>query len=418
MKCSDQFPSKAIINSGNLEMDATSGLGSPDMQRTLLVASEPPCSWGGAPMVLRNLFRDFPLDRLRVCCAGYMYKRSLKKGALLPHEHHLVPVPPHTVRVIGRVFKLLDVLCVPWIVIYCLVLIKKHKIEIIFTVPYRGEFFVAAYIAHLLSRRKLYVYVMDDWEEHVRLAHAPHRLLTSLVGQARILRGADRVWAISQEMAELYEERYGIRVQWLPHAIHMDRYHRQTAPLSGRIVFIGSIYGTQLDPLQRLARIMDSPDLRHSNLELVLYSDIADSTLQRFGLCGPRIVHDYVPSDRIPDVLATADVLFLPFSFQPEQRYIVSTSLPSKLSEYLASGIPILVHAPAYSTVARYAQNKGWGLVVETPDEGQLIEGLNRVIGDVKLRAQLSDAAIRCAIMNHDSVQITKQFKQAFDRTA
>ena len=91
MKCSDQFPSKAIINSGNLEMDATSGLGSPDMQRTLLVASEPPCSWGGAPMVLRNLFRNFPLGRLRVCCAGYMYKRSLKKGILLPHEHHLMP---------------------------------------------------------------------------------------------------------------------------------------------------------------------------------------------------------------------------------------------------------------------------------------------------------------------------------------
>ena len=119
----------------------------------------------------------------------------------------------------------------------------------------------------------------------------------------------------------------------------MDRYHRQTAPLSGRIVFTGSIYGTQLDPLQRLARIMDSPDLRHGNLELVLYSDIADSTLQRFGLCGTKIVHDYVPGDRIPDVLATANVLFLPFSFRPETT-VYSYMVPRKLRNTSHPGFP------------------------------------------------------------------------------
>jgi glycosyltransferase involved in cell wall biosynthesis len=298
-----------------------------------------------------------------------------------------------------------------------LVLIKRHKIDIIFTVPYRGEFFVAAYVAHLLSGKKLYVYVMDDWEAHVRQGHASHRLLTWLVGQARILCAADKVWAVSQPMAQLYEERYGVRVSWLPHTIHLDRYHKP-APHSGRIVFTGSIYGAQLDPLQRLVRVLSSPDLFDSSLELVLYSDIADYILRMLRLTGPRIVHDCVPSDRIPEVLATASVLFLPFSFQPEQRLIVSTSLPTKVPEYLAAGIPILVHAPAYSSIARYAQEEGWGLVVETPDNDHLSEGLHRIMRDQKLRERLSDAALRCAAMNHDSPHVVRQFQRAFEGIA
>jgi glycosyltransferase involved in cell wall biosynthesis len=297
------------------------------------------------------------------------------------------------------------------------VLVKKHKIDIIFTVPYRGEFFVAAYFAHLLSRKKLYVYVMDDWEEHVRLGHAPHRLLTWLVGQARILRAADKVWAVSRPMAQLYEERYGIRMSWLPHTIHLDRYHKP-ASRAGRIVFTGSIYGAQLDALQRIARVMSSSDLADSSAELVLYSDISDSTLQMFGLAGPRIVHDCVASGEIPEVLATADVLFLPFSFQPEQRQIVSTSLPTKVPEYLAAGVPILVHAPAYSSIARYAQDGGWGLVIDTPDECRLLEALRRIMRDSELREQLTEAALRCAVTNHDSLEVTRQFQRAFEKAA
>jgi glycosyltransferase involved in cell wall biosynthesis len=366
-------------------------------------------------MILHNLFQDFPLDRLRIYCAHYMYKRALRKGVLLPHKHDLIALPPHTVRVIGRLFKFLDVLCVPWIVLYCVVLIKKHKIDTIFTVPYRGEFFVAAYFAHLLSRTKFYVYVMDDWEAHVRQGHAPHRLLTWLVGQARILRAADKVWAVSRPMAQLYEEHYGIRVSWLPHTIHLDRY-RRPASRPGRIVFTGSIYGAQLDPLQRLARVVSSASWSDSTVELVLYCDIADSILQMFGLTGPKIIHDCVPSDRIPEVLATADVLFLPFSFQPQQGRIVSTSLPTKVPEYLASGIPILVHAPAYSSIARYARDGGWGLVIDTPDECQLSDALGRMMHDRNLRGQLSEAALRCAATNHDSVQVAREFRRAFER--
>ena len=115
-------------------------------------------------------------------------------------------------------------------------------------------------------------------------------------------------------------------------------------------------------------------------------------------------------------MLATAEVLFLPFSFQPEQRHIVSTSLPTKVPEYLASGIPILVHAPAYSSIARYAQDGGWGLVVDTPDERQLLEALRRIMRDRELRGQLSEAALRHAAMNHDSVHVTRDFRRAFER--
>jgi hypothetical protein len=82
-------------------MAVTAGLGTRKLEKTLLVASEAPCSSGGAPMVLDNLFKDFPFDRLRIYCARHMYKCALRKGRLLPHEHEVIRLPPHTVRVIG-----------------------------------------------------------------------------------------------------------------------------------------------------------------------------------------------------------------------------------------------------------------------------------------------------------------------------
>ena len=46
--------------------------------------------------------------------------------------------------------------------------------------------------------------------------------------------------------------------------------------------------------------------------------------------------------------------VFLPYSFEPEQRLMVSTSFSTKLTESLTSRRPVLVYGPEYASLPRY----------------------------------------------------------------
>jgi glycosyltransferase involved in cell wall biosynthesis len=91
-------------------------------------------------------------------------------------------------------------------------------------------------------------------------------------------------------------------------------------------------------------------------------------------------------------------------------RHIVETSFPSKTAEYLAGGIPVLVHAPSYSTVARYCSERGCGLVVDEPYQDALRDALMRLISDDRLRLELSTRALEVARKNHDASLIARDF--------
>jgi glycosyltransferase involved in cell wall biosynthesis len=63
--------------------------------------------------------------------------------------------------------------------------------------------------------------------------------------------------------------------------------------------------------------------------------------------------------------------------------------VPSKTGEYLASGRPILVHAPADSFLVWYFRRYECGLIVDTPDSVRLAEAVERLLTDGDLCRRL-----------------------------
>ena len=119
---------------------------------------------------------------------------------------------------------------------------------------------------------------------------------------------------------------------------------------------------------------------------------------------------------QVPHVLSNADVLFLSLAFDERWAPVVRTAFPTKLAEYLASGTPILVHAPAYATAATYVRRHECGLVIETPDPGALSTALLRLGTGTALRARLSANAINVAKRYHDRREVVAEFLDAFAR--
>jgi len=61
-----------------------------------------------------------------------------------------------------------------------------------------------------------------------------------------------------------------------------------------------------------------------------------------------------LPNHQLVQRLAANYANFLPYSFAPELRTMVSTAFSCKTSEYFAAGRPILVYGPPYGSVPRH----------------------------------------------------------------
>jgi glycosyltransferase involved in cell wall biosynthesis len=384
----------------------------------LIVWNWIPCFHLGGGILMRRLFADFPPDRLWVLTSAQS-KRNAAPFDPTPPPEHQVSVGEIQInrRWLDKLALLLNHLLLPWTVWRGVRLVRREKIEAIFTVPWT-HYTIAAYLIHRITRLPIYMYAMDDPDgTRNRLGFQP--LLYSLF-MPRIARECRRIWGVSDGMCEYFEQSYGVKCLPLLPLLDLETFRPKRSGAASctdgdfHIVFTGSIYSAQVDAVRRLVRVVDQEAARDggalANMRLTLYTQSPAAALDRMGLSGKNVRRDEVQHDDISSALAEADVAFLPLSFEPNMRHVVETSFPSKTAEYLAAGIPVLVHAPSYSSVARYCSKLGCGLVVDEPNEEALRSALLRLSRDAALRQELSAKALEVATKNHDAGRIAPMF--------
>ncbi len=92
----------------------------------------------------------------------------------------------------------------------------------------------------------------------------------------------------------------------------------------------------------------------------------------------------------------TAHALFLPASFEPRERDDVATLFPSKLADYTAVGLPVLIWGPTYSSAVRWAiENPAAAVCASTTDSGALTAAIRRIVADASYATGLAAAAVR-----------------------
>ncbi len=394
------------------------------LKRTLIVSTYPPGFNTGGPIILGNLFRAYPADKLFVQCAEYWRQATLKAGLQLPCKHYGMPMLSPSTRYFSRIFKLLNIAMIPYLLARTIGIIRRHKIDIIFAVP-STELLFCAYFAHKLTGVPLYFYVMDDLETSLNDYSYGHRLLVKLITQGDILRASDKVWAICKYMGQHFESAYGVKSTPLPHCVDPSEYFAPplTPPDPNRveIVYTGSIYGPYLDAVRNLIEVIQEEG--RENLHLKIYITLDAAGQARLGrtlgiIPGRGVEFSRASLQEIPAILRRADILYLPYSFEATERHFVSTSFPTKVAEYLAAGIPILVHAPPYASITRDAREYGWGLIVDTPDIAELRKAVDRLVRDQELRALLVRNA-KCALAElHDSRRRVPEFLDNFREPA
>lgn len=264
---------------------------------------------------------------------------------------------------------------------------------------------------------------MDNWQESHRYGSEkyPTHCKTTQKWLKQMYEKAVCGLTISEKMAAVYEERWRIRHFALMNAVDVGQYYCGQKKENERIlVYAGGLHLNRYKSLLEIARCVDrlNRGMKSSSDEgykLEIYTDSKSKALYEGQFAPFQCVsfREYVKHDQIRTVYERASILVHIETFDPEYRNFILYSLSTKISEYLATGLPILLYAPEEIFVSEYLKCNNAAAVVS--DEETLSEALKKLMSDPSYRAELGSKAEKLAREKHDKAIALMVFDQAVD---
>ena len=239
--------------------------------------------------------------------------------------------------------------------------------------------------AALAESRKvpLNLIVHDDWPRVAQVPGALRGWLDERFGE--VYRQSHSRLCVSPAMRDTYKRNYGETGQVL-YPVRDQRCSEFSAPplrLSSNdhqftVAFAGTINTAgYVEALKHLSEALRSVDGR-----VLLFGPLSQSEAQAVGLNLPNVVLRGLldSADLIATLRDEADVLFAPMSYAKEDRLNMEMAFPSKLADYTAVGLPLLVYGPQYSSVVRWAtDNPGVAEVITNEGGDHLSDAVSRL---------------------------------------
>jgi glycosyltransferase involved in cell wall biosynthesis len=120
----------------------------------------------------------------------------------------------------------------------------------------------------------------------------------------------------------------------------------------------------------------------------------------------------FVSYNDLPKVFSAADFLILPYDFSRKSIKYLKYSMPTKAPEYMISGTPIIIFAPEVTAIVKYAKEYDWAKVITENSINILSDAIKQLIENKELRQQIAQNAIKIAEENHNSIDVTNQFRK------
>jgi glycogen(starch) synthase len=176
-------------------------------------------------------------------------------------------------------------------------------------------------------------------------------------------------------------------------------------PSGPRVLFVGRLVRQKgVHVLVEAAR-----RLRTSGAQVVIVGDgpergRVERQAERLGVADRVHVTGFVAHDRLPDLLATADVLVLPSSYE---------ELGTVLVEALHAGVPTV--ATRVGGIPEVVDHGFTGLLVEPGDPDALAKAIDRILSDGPLAGSMRENARRRA-GDYDMVRVGEQVHELYER--
>lgn len=263
------------------------------------------------------------------------------------------------------------------------------------------------------------VHIMDDWPTYMYATNLSGFLLRKLILAEfeKILRHSVIRLGICKEMCDVYEHRFGGK--WLPfhNPVCLNDWqgvsrNNWKAGTPFRIVYSGRIGRGISQSIIDVAKAVSELASEGMQVEFIIRTANLPIDISKIiqNINGVRL-EGYLPLDKVPESLAKADLLVIPYDFDPYSVVCSKYSMPTKTAEYMACGTPTLVYAPGDFAISRYALEEGWACTVIENNTDILKREIQVLATDEILRERLGRRAMQMAACNHDASLIRNDFK-------
>lgn len=258
------------------------------------------------------------------------------------------------------------------------------------------------------------LYAFDDYEIQW-IGNCQRKYASSVAPQT--IQNAAAIIVPNECLQNAYRNRYGVESVVIRNTIDFSRYEGYEGATEmepdergeQKIVYTGDIYEAHYDAFRNLLQAVEM-DSDH-RIKIHIYSRRSKEELEQAGIRGPIVIHQAVPMEMIPSIQGAADLLFMPLAFSSDlPTEIIKTSAPMKMGEYLASGRPVLVHAPKDSFVSWYFRANDVGVVIDSDEPEELSAAIVEILKNADLRDRVTRNAGHKARTDFSPVVARKQF--------
>jgi len=118
-----------------------------------------------------------------------------------------------------------------------------------------------------------------------------------------------------------------------------------------------------------------------------------------------------VPYSQIPELISGYDIALLPIDFNSRGIRFARFSISTKTSEYLISGVPVILLAPVKIALTDYAHRNGCMYIISNSDIKNIENRLIDFINNQPLREAIARKGIKVARIDSDACKVRREFK-------
>jgi len=267
----------------------------------------------------------------------------------------------------------------------------------------------------------LVIHIMDDWPKTIvdGQKFIFKHYWKALIGKKlkNLFNNADLLLSISDAMSDEYKIRYSLN--FIPFHNPIDLNHWSSGVIKDynrkdvfRILYAGRIGNGLRNSLFEVASaISEILENNTFKIELQIQATSDDGILDKLKKFNFVKINPPVEYTDLPKIFSGADLLLLPNDFDKKSINFLKYSMPTKASEYMASGTPILLYSHPDTAVAKHALKNNWAFVVSENSYQKLKVAIKKLYEEMELRKNVGVSAQRFAFEHYDSTIVRAYFR-------
>jgi glycosyltransferase involved in cell wall biosynthesis len=301
--------------------------------------------------------------------------------------------------------------------------LKSYSPDIIYSQLSTLELIRFIYEIHKIMAIPIAIHIMDDWPSTICKNGLFRNYWRKILDNdfRRLLSETSIFLSISNKMSEEYLRRYDKYFHPFHNPInteiwsHFCKTEFKMESDHVRILYSGRIGVGITESLIEIAKVLDVINNSWGKVKLYIQSPFIDAKakklLQKFESI---ILNTPLSYSVLPSILSQADILVIANGFDIASIDFLRYSMPTKVSEYMISGTPILVYAPYETAVSRFFDENECGCCVTEQNPEKLNEVLKIMITDEEYRKKISQNAVSKAKVKFAAANVRKEFQQLF----